>query len=125
MIMMVISVIYIIAIGSGNLKSVYQYYITVSANNQILVANYGQNCIITFSLDGNCSGRYGTQGTGRGQLKGPCGVAVCLASSLLLSMVIAVYQSLTKMVSFKFVHRFSTSSHNVIAIKSVWRHLHL
>ena len=80
----------IIAIGSGNLK---MFVILQS------VPDYGQNCIITFSLDENCSGRYGTQGTGRGQLKDPCSVAVCLASSLLLSMVIAVYQSLTKMVS--------------------------
>ena len=83
----------IIAIGSGNLK------MFVILQSVPIISSYGQNCIITFSLDENCSGRYGTQSTGRGQLKDPCGVAVCLASSLLLSMVIAVYQSLTKMVS--------------------------
>ena len=70
-------------IGLGHLESVY--YITVSANNQIFVADYLQNCILVFSFDDSCLGRYGTQGTGRGQLKGPCGVAVDMFGFILVA----------------------------------------
>ena len=70
-------------IGLGHLTSVY--YITVSGNNQIFVADYKKHCIIKLSLDDKCLGKYGTEGTGRGQLKGPCGVAVDMFGFVLVA----------------------------------------
>ena len=44
--------------------------VTVSANNNLLVADYN-SCIYTYTLDGHYVGKFGTQGTGRGQLDRP------------------------------------------------------
>ena len=60
-------------IGSGRFSS--PHYITVSSNDQFLVANYGHHCISIFTLYGNYVGKFGTQGTGRGQLSTPSGIA--------------------------------------------------
>ena len=85
------------------------YYITVSTNNQIFVADYTQNCILAFSFDGNCLGKYGTQGAGRGQLKGPCGVAVDKFGLILVaehgSHRVSIFDK-----DSVFVHSFGTSS---------------
>ena len=102
-----------ITIGLGHLERVY--YITVSTNNQIFVADYTQNCILAFSFDGNCLGKYGTQGTDRGQLKGPCGVAVDKFGLIL----VAEHGNCRVSIFDKdgvFVHSFGTSSHHAMAI---------
>ena len=59
-------------IGLGHLKT--PWYIAVSSNDQLLVTDHNQ-CISIFTLDGNYVGKFGTQGTGRGQLSSPAGIA--------------------------------------------------
>ena len=39
--------------------------VTVSANNHLLVVDYDNNCIYTYTLDGRYVGEFGTLGTGR------------------------------------------------------------
>ena len=63
-------------IESGQLSSPYD--VTVNGNNQLLVADCGNHCIHTFTLDGVHVGKFGTYETGRDQLSSPCGVAVDL-----------------------------------------------
>ena len=58
--------------GSGHLFN--PYYITVTNNDQLLVANYGHHCISIFTLDGTYVGKFGEQGAGRGQLSSPTGI---------------------------------------------------
>ena len=60
-------------IGLGHLRD--PHYTAVSTNDQLLVANKGHHCISMFTLDGNYVGKFGTEGTGRGQLGGPTGIA--------------------------------------------------
>ena len=62
-------------IGLGHLRD--PHYTAVSTNNQLLVANKG---ISMFTLDGNYVGKFGTQGTGRGQLDGPTGIATGIST---------------------------------------------
>ena len=45
--------------------------VTVSANNHLLVADYNNSCIYTYTLDGHYVGKFGTPGSGRGQLDRP------------------------------------------------------
>ena len=45
--------------------------VTVNANNHLLVADYRNSCIYTYTLDGHYVGKFGTPGSGRGQLNGP------------------------------------------------------
>ena len=59
-------------IGANHLDR--PWYIAVNANH-LLFADWCHSCISMFTLDGNYVGKYGTQGTGRGQLNGPCGIA--------------------------------------------------
>jgi len=59
--------------GSGHLSN--PRYITVTDNDQLLVANRGHNCISIFTLDGVFVGKFGEQGTCRGQLSSPTGIA--------------------------------------------------
>ena len=70
-------------IGSGQLG--YPNDVTVNGNNQLLVADYGHDCIYVFTLDGDCVGKFGTRGTGRGQLSGPYSVAVDLHGFILVA----------------------------------------
>ncbi|XP_065916064.1 tripartite motif-containing protein 2-like [Dysidea avara] len=58
--------------GSGHLSN--PYHITVTNNDQLLVANYGHHCISIFTLDGAYVGKFGEQGTGRGKLNSPTGI---------------------------------------------------
>ena len=44
---------------------------TVSASNHLLVADYSNSCICTYTLDGHYVGKFGTPGSGRGQLDRP------------------------------------------------------
>ena len=60
------------------------WYIAVSANH-LLVADRCHGCISIFTLDGNYVGKYGTQGTGRGQLDSPCGIATDMYGYILVT----------------------------------------
>ena len=42
--------------------------VTVSANNHLLVADQRNSCIHTYTLDGHYVGKFGTPGSGMGQL---------------------------------------------------------
>jgi len=46
------------------------YDVAINGNNQLLVADYGNHCIYTFTLDGQYINKFGTQGLG--QLRQPC-----------------------------------------------------
>ena len=70
-------------IVSGHLQ--YPWYIVVSSNDQLLVANYGHHYISIFTLDGNYVGNFGTQGTGRGQLSCPVGIATDIYGFILVT----------------------------------------
>ena len=63
-------------IGKGQLGKPYD--VTVTTNNQLLVADWGHHCIYTFTLDGNYVSKFATQGSGRGQLNNPRSVTVDL-----------------------------------------------
>ena len=45
--------------------------VTVSANNHLLVANYWDSCIYTYTLDGHYVGKFGTPGSDWGELHSP------------------------------------------------------
>ena len=70
-------------IGSNHLKS--PWYIAVSSNDQLLAANSDHHCISIFTLDGNYVGKFGTQGTGRGQLSSPVGIAIDMYGFILVT----------------------------------------
>ena len=70
-------------IGSGHLK--YPWYIAVNSNDQLLVANFSHNCISIFTLDGNYVGKFGTQGTRRGQLSSACGITIDIHGFILVT----------------------------------------
>ena len=59
-------------IGTGHLSA--PYGITVH-NKHVFVANYGNNRILVFSLDGQLIRTIGSPGSGPGQFNGPCAVA--------------------------------------------------
>ena len=61
------------------------YYIVVSRKDHLLVANSAHHCISIFTLDGNYVGKFGTQGTGRGQLDEPVGIATDTCGFILVS----------------------------------------
>ena len=69
-------------IGSGYLKS--PCYVAVNAD-QLLVADADHHCISRFKLDGNYVGKFGTRGTGSGQLKHPTGVATDMYGFILVT----------------------------------------
>ena len=100
-------------IGSGYLSS--PHYIAVSTNGQLLVANKSHHCITIFTLNGNYVGKFGTQGTCRGQLNGPSGIATDLYG------FIFVTESRNNRISIfdkngVFVHSFSSSHSSPYAI---------
>ena len=70
-------------IGSGCVQ--YPWHIAVSSNDQLLVANSGHHCISIFTLNGNYVGKFGTQGTGRGQLSSPVGIATDMYGFILVT----------------------------------------
>ena len=69
-------------IGANHLDR--PWYIAVNAN-QLLVADWRHSCISIFTLNGNYVGKCGTQGTGRGQLNGPCGIAADIYGYILVT----------------------------------------
>ena len=70
-------------IGSGHLQ--YPWYIAVSSNDQLLVANANHHCISIFTLDGNYVGKFGTKGKGRGQLSDPVGIVTDMNGFILVT----------------------------------------
>ena len=70
-------------IGSGHLS--IPHYIAVNTNDQLLVANYGHHCISIFTLDGNYVGKFGTRGTGRGQLFKSVGITTDIYGFILVT----------------------------------------
>ena len=58
-----------ISFGSDQLSSPTD--LAVSANNHLLIADGGNSCIYTFTLDGHYVGKFSTRGSGRGQLSWP------------------------------------------------------
>jgi len=70
-------------IGLGQLGKPYD--VTVNSSNQLLVADRDHHCIYTFTLDGDCVGKFGRYGTGRGQMNNPSGVVVDFYSFILVA----------------------------------------
>ena len=58
-----------ISFGSDQLGGPHD--VTVGANNHLLVADHSNSCIYTYTLDGHYVGKFGTPGSGRGQLYRP------------------------------------------------------
>ena len=56
-------------IGQGHLSGTFD--VAINANDQLLVADCGHNCIFIFGLGGHYVGKFGPRGTGRGQLSNP------------------------------------------------------
>ena len=56
-------------IGKGYLNN--PNGVTVNYNNHLLVTNPGDDCVYTFTLDGQYLSKFGTSGPGRGQLSCP------------------------------------------------------
>ena len=75
--------VFLHTIGSGQLGRPYD--VAVNGNNQLLVVDYDNHCIYTFTLDGDYVGKFGTKGTGTGQLNYPRVVAVDLYGFIVLA----------------------------------------
>ena len=59
--------------------------VAVGGNNQLLVADVDHHCIHTFTLDGDYIGKFGTYGTGKGQMIYPYGIGVDLCGFILVA----------------------------------------
>ena len=57
----------------GNLK--YPGYITITDDDSIIVPDKDADCVYIFNPDGTIKHKFGTSGTGKGQLKQPLGIA--------------------------------------------------
>ena len=62
-------------IGSPQLIN-SSFDVAVTSNDQLLVTNYNNHCISIFTLYGGYIGKFGTQGSDRGQLCYPSGITV-------------------------------------------------
>ena len=58
--------------------------VTISSNNQLLVADCSNHCICAFTLDGRYLGKFGTQGSGSSQLYNPCSLTTDLNGFILV-----------------------------------------
>ena len=70
-------------IGSRHLSN--PHYATVTTNDQLLVADCSHHSVFIFTLDGKYVGKFSTQGTGRGQLSGPSGIATDMHGFILVT----------------------------------------
>ena len=70
-------------IGKGQLGKPYD--VTVNTNNQLLVADYTNHCIYTFTLDGNHVCKFATSGSARGQLSSPYSLTTDLYGFILVA----------------------------------------
>ena len=59
--------------------------VAISADNHLLVADYINSCIYTFTLDGHYVGRFGIRGSERGQLYCPFGLTVDLNGFIIVA----------------------------------------
>ena len=62
-------------IGSNQL-SIFTFDVAINDRNQLFVADRGNHCIFIFTLDGDCVGKIGTEGSDEGQLNCPSGIVV-------------------------------------------------
>ena len=53
----------------------YPDHITIADDNSVIVSDNENDCIFIFNPDGSIRHKFGSSGTGKGQLKQPCGVA--------------------------------------------------
>jgi len=60
--------------GSENLRGPTD--VAVNINNQLLIADSELSCILIFTLDGKCVGKFGSQGSGKGQFNNPQALAI-------------------------------------------------
>ena len=72
-----------ISFGSDQLGGPWD--VAVNVNNQLLVADFSHHCIVTFTLDGHYVGKFGTQGSNRGQLNSPYSLATDVNGFILVS----------------------------------------
>ena len=59
--------------------------VAVSVDNHLLIADCGNSCIYTFTLDGHYVRKFDVQGSGRGQLNGPYGLATDLNGFIIVA----------------------------------------
>jgi len=59
--------------------------VAVSGTNNLLVADSSHHCIHTFTMDGHYMGRFGSSGTGKGQLNYPYGLTTDLSGLILVA----------------------------------------
>ena len=59
--------------------------VAVNTNNQLLVVDINNHCVVTFTLDGHYVGKFGTQGSGRGQLSNPRALAIDINGFILVA----------------------------------------
>ena len=59
--------------------------VTVSVDNHLLVADFKNSCIYTYTLDGHYVGKFGTPGSGRGQLCCPCSLTTDLNGFIIVA----------------------------------------
>ena len=59
--------------------------VAISAKNNLLIADYYNSCIYTFTLDGHYLGKFGTRGSGRGQLDRPYGLTTDLNGFIIVA----------------------------------------
>ena len=62
----------------------HPHYMAVNANDHLLVTNIGSHCISMFTLDGNYVDKFGTHGTGRGELNEPLNIAIDIHGFILV-----------------------------------------
>ena len=67
---------------SGELKNPFDVAVT---NNQLLVTDYGGDCISIFTLDGNYISKFGKRGTGRGDLSDPTSLTIDMYGSIMIA----------------------------------------
>ena len=72
-----------ISFGSDQLGSPCD--VTVSANNHLLVADFSNSCIYTYTLDGHYVRKFSTPGSGRGQLDGPYSITTDLNGFIIVA----------------------------------------
>eukprot|EP00058_Branchiostoma_floridae_P006911 XP_002592399.1 hypothetical protein BRAFLDRAFT_67264 [Branchiostoma floridae] len=61
------------------------WFITVDGEGNILVSDYGNNCVCVCNEDGQFLFQFGGEGSGEGQLKGPCGICTDRAGNIIVA----------------------------------------
>ena len=59
--------------------------VAVNDNNQLLIANYGKDCISVFTLDGYYVNKFGSSGNSKGQLSNPVSLTIDMYGFILIS----------------------------------------